>query len=113
MSTTLTGYNNQITADDTYVLAAIDLPSRDGTVTLMLTAKNGYDGTATLKARPRGSSEAYQTMSYLTPGSSTPATTITPPMIIEIDAGAREVALVTTGRTTGQLQIDLSATNEL
>jgi hypothetical protein len=114
MSTQLTGYNNSITADDTYILGCVDPMARKTIATIMLTASGGYPGTATIQGRPKGSSKPFQVINYAKPpGSAVAASAITPPAIIEVDATGKDIAIVTTGGlSTGALQIDVSIADQ-
>ena len=113
MSTTLTGYQNTITTDDTYVLASVDPMARRTEALIALTKSGGYDGTALFAGRPRGSSQAFKTINYENPpGSGVQASPITPDAFIEVDATGMDVALVTTGRTVGALAIVVSMADQ-
>lgn len=113
MTTRLYGYTPDVSivADDTYILAgATPMPGLEGDVAIALTFNGGYAGTVTLKSRRMGSSDAWVTQAYTTPGSTTPVTTaLSATGTIFVNNTNKELALVSSGGAGGSVSVGITA----
>lgn len=120
MSTSIFQRTFTIDADDTYILKTgqPDGHGRRSRRTIKLT-KSSYNGSITVKSRPRGSSGAFTEQPYekeylnAAAGDGSKVTTaITDNSTITIDDSGKEIALVGAGRSAGSMAVETTTVTD-
>lgn len=98
-----------IQADATYILATAT-PDSDRPQTVIIRAtSSSYDGTVTVKSRPRGLAGAWSAVAYtiLSTGVLGTAAFAASSFYIKVDATGQELALDSASRTAGSLAVEV------